>query len=192
MANIPWGKPRLFIFETDEVENDAVATGYELATPVEDSTELSSEKGDKMEAKIEGGENEDVKYKRSTYSLAYNIRKLTGRRAPFPTVDGVVEKNYGIIVMPEDNTTEGFMIEKSTVSIDDTFTAADGAIWNVQQEALKPSAGDTVKWGKAELVSGGVKFTERSSKEGSDTAKVLTINTLIDGKGGCPDAGIIG
>ncbi len=169
MALISWGKPRIFIKNADEDNSKA----YELATPVEDSTELTPTKGDKMEAKIEGGENEDVKYKRSTYAVAYNIRKRKGRKAPFPAVDGLVDDHYGIMLMPEDDTCEGFLIESSTVSIDDTFTAADGAIWAILHDAVKAAEGDTVKWGTVtETTSGGKKyvtFTERSSVESGDT-----------------------
>ena len=54
MAVIGWGKPRIFVKDLD----DQSAKWIELPTPVEDSTQLSTEKGDKQEAKIEGGENE--------------------------------------------------------------------------------------------------------------------------------------
>ena len=193
MANIPWGKPRLFAFCADEASdhyNDGKA--YEIFTPVEDSTQLSSEKGDKLEAKIEGGENEDVKYKRSTYSLAFNIRKAKGRRAPFPSEDGVVNDHYGILLMPEDDTTEGFLIEKNTASIDDTFTAGDGAIWNCQLEAVKPEEGDTVKWGRVQVSNGKVLFTERSSVENGGTAVTKEYTLATGNDGGCPTAGKVG
>lgn len=58
MAVIGWGKPRIFIKDLDAVS----PAWEELPTPVEDSTQLTTTKGDKKEAKIEGGENEDVKY----------------------------------------------------------------------------------------------------------------------------------
>ena len=186
MANIPWGKPRLFCFNAD-TDGDA----YELFTPVEDTTELSSAKGDKLEAKIEGGENEDVKYKRSTYSLALQIRKAKGRRAPFPSVDGVVNDHYGIFLMPEDDTTEGFLIESNTVSIDDTYTPSAGAIWNCQLEAVKPAEGDTVKWGRVTVSGGKVIFTERSSVENGGTPYTLEKNLVTNNAGGCPEAGVV-
>lgn len=58
MAVIGWGKPRIFIKDLDA----SSPKWEELPTPVEDSTQLTTTKGDKQEAKIEGGENEDVKY----------------------------------------------------------------------------------------------------------------------------------
>lgn len=188
MAKISWGKPRLFTFNADV----ANAKAYELATPVEDSTELTPTKGDKMEAKIEGGENEDVKYKRSTYVLAYNIRKKKGRKAPYPAVDGLVNDHYGILLMPEDDTTEGFLIESSTVGVDDTFTAADGAIWAVQHDAVKAETGDTVKWGTVKLNGSTLTFTERSSVESGGTpfTKTWTVDDSANtnGAAGDPDS----
>ncbi len=186
MAKIPWGKPRLFTFNADV----ANAKAYELATPVEDSTELTPTKGDKMEAPIEGGELEDVKYKRSTYVLAYNIRKAKGRKAPFPAVDGLVNDHYGIVLMPEDDTCEGFLIESSTVGVDDTYTAADGAIWQVQHDAIKAETGDTVKWGTVKLNGTSLTFTERSSVEGGGTpfTKTLTVDPTANTNGTAGDA----
>lgn len=51
MAVIGWGKPRVFIKDLDA----SAPKWEELPTPVEDSTQLTTTKGDKQEAKIEGG-----------------------------------------------------------------------------------------------------------------------------------------
>lgn len=193
MANIPWGKPRIFAFCT-EADSDHYNDGkaYEIFTPVENSTQLTVTKGEKLEAKIEGGENEDAKYKRSTYSTAFNVRKAKGRRAPFPAENGVVNDHFGFILQPEDDTTEGFLIEKNTVSVDDTFTAADGAIWECQLEALKAEEGDTVKWGRVEVANGKVTFAERSSVESGGTAVTKEYTLATNNDGGCPTAGKVG
>lgn len=178
MAKIPWGKPRIFTFNADVTSSNA----YELATPVEDSTSLTPTKGDKLEAKIEGGENEDVKYKRSTYQTLFNIRKKKGRKPPYPSRDGVVNDHYGLVLMPEDPSTEGFYIESNTIGIDDTFTAADGAIWAVQADAVAADEGDTVKWGTVTLSDNTLTFTERSSAGNSPVTKTWTLdNTAQEG-----------
>lgn len=184
MSRISWGKPRLFVKDTDT----AGSTWQELYTPVEDSTQLTVTKGDKMEARIEGGEAEDVKYKRSTYSVAFNIRKgkvggsSTLRALPFHSIDGYVEKHFALLLQPEDPTCEGFYIGDSTVSIDDTFTAADGAMWQVQMDALKAAKGDTVKWGVV-TVSGAagsekISFTEGSSFDSGTTGEDTAAKTI--------------
>lgn len=199
MAKIAWGKPRIFVKDVDETDASK-QKWYELPTPEEDTTQLSAEKGDKLEARIEGGENEDVKYKRSTYSLAFNIRKAKKRQAPFPSLDGVVNNHYAVLLQPEDPAVEGFYIEATTVSVDETFTAADGAKWECIMEAVKAQKGDTVKWGLVTL--GGteqaptISFTEASSHDTSVEEEALTpavvAATSVDptsNKGGKPSQG---
>lgn len=132
---LSWGKPTLKI--------DGVALAY---TPVEDSTELQTTKGDKREAKIEGGENEAIKYKKSTYAVVFNIRKAGGRTLPFEVHDGVVAGTHKFELIPEDVGAPGFSIEEVVISVDDTFTTADGAIWAIQCDAIKPATGDTINW----------------------------------------------
>jgi hypothetical protein len=179
--NVPlsWGKPKIFI-------KDLGTTGAKwklLNTPVEDSTNLSSEQGDKLEAKIEGGENEAVKYKKNTYTLAYNIRKAQGRKQPMANTDGVVKNEYAVLLQPEDPNTDGFYIERSSANIQDTFTTADGAIWAVTHDALSPSVGNTVKWGKVTLATTGtgdtakptVKFEENTDMMAEGQAAAVVV-----------------
>lgn len=179
MSKVNWGIPTIFVKDND-IEN---GKWYKLPTPVEDSTELTSTQGDKMEAKIEGGENEDVKYKRSTYELAYNLRMLKGRKAPFPITDGVVDHHFGVMCQPEDPDCEGFYIESTTVAVDQSYTAADGSMWQVHHDAIKAASGDTVKWGKivVDKTAKTITFTEGSSDE-------QTHGSIIDD----PDQGYAG
>lgn len=170
MSNLAWGKPRIFAKDLDATEDKWV----EINTPIEDTTELQVEKGDKMEAPVEGGQNEDVKYKSSTYSLVYNVRKLKGRKVPYPNNDGVCSKHYGIMLMPEDNTNVGFYIGETTVTVDDTFTPADGAIWAVQHDAIAATSGNTVKWGTVAIAEGKITFTETQLAEDQTTATTVT------------------
>ena len=152
MNNVPlsWGKCTIFIKDlgTDN------AKWKKLATPVEDSTNLASTQGDKLEAKIEGGENEAVKYKKNTYQLTYNIRKAQGCNQPMANTDGVVKNEYAVLLLPEDASTDGFYIERTSANIQDNFTTAEGAIWQVTHDALSPSTEgtNTVKWGKVTVV----------------------------------------
>ena len=67
MSKIGWGKPRIFIKRIDGSDS----TWKEVPTPVQDSTSLETTKGDKLEAKLEGGMNEDVLYMASAYALSY-------------------------------------------------------------------------------------------------------------------------
>ena len=79
MATISWGKPQIFIGPTTaSIVNTASTSGaydwYLLATPVEDSTQLTGTQGDKTEATIEGGEAEATKFKAATFELTMNVR----------------------------------------------------------------------------------------------------------------------
>lgn len=145
MAVIGWGKPRIFIKDLDA----SAPKWEELPTPVEDSTQLETTKGDKQEAKIEGGENEDVKYGKNTYALTLNIRAAKGRKRPISDNDGVVAHNYAIALQPEDKDVQGFCMEKTTVSVEDSFSTVDGGVWAYTFDALKPDADKKqIQWGK--------------------------------------------
>ena len=179
--SLSWGKCIIFIKK--------LGTGggnwKKLATPVEDSTNLTPTQGDKLEAKIEGGENEAVKYKKNTYQLVYNIRKAGSRKQPVPTSDGVVSGEYAVILAPEDLTTDGFYIERSSVNVQDNFTTAEGAIWAITHDALTPSTAgtNTVKWGKVTLGTTGtgdnvkqtVAFVENTDMMAEGQATAVTV-----------------
>ena len=96
MAVIGWGKPRVFIKDLDA----SAPKWEELPTPVEDSTQLTTTKGDKQEAKIEGGENEDVKYGKNTYALALNIRAAKGRKRPVSDSKDGSEEHTAVLQSP--------------------------------------------------------------------------------------------
>lgn len=145
MAVLGWGKPRIFIKDLDALS----PAWEELPTPVENSTQLSTTKGSKQEAKLEGGENEDVRYGKNTYSLVSNIRAAKGRTRPISDEDGVVAHNYALALQPEDKDVQGFCMEKTTVSVEDTFSTEEGGLWSYTFDALKASKEKKqVQWGK--------------------------------------------
>lgn len=143
MAVIGWGKPRIFKKRLD------ISGGKweEVPIPMEDSTTLETTKGDKTEAKLEGGSNEDVKYGANTYALSYTIRVAKGKVMPFEQNDGYVEGEYAVALQPEDPQVPGIMIDKSVVSAEDGFSTTDGGTIVYTHDALKPTNGNQVKWG---------------------------------------------
>ena len=144
MAVLAWGKPRIFVKKLG-----GGGSWIELPTPVEGSTQLSTTKGNKNEAKIEGGENEDVKYNRNTYALALNIRAVEGRAMPIIADDGVIGGQYAVVLQPENPASQGFAFLKSAASVEDTFTTADGGVWNYTFDALKQDAKHKqIYWGQ--------------------------------------------
>lgn len=187
MSRISWGKPRIFVKDVDA----SGSSWEELYTPAEDSTQLTASKGDKMEARIEGGGVEDVKYKRATYQLAYNIRKgkrpteggtTAMRKLPFKSLDGYVDHQYAVILAPEDTSCEGFLIEYTTVTIDDTYSSAEGGMWQVLMDALRPASGDTVKWGIVTITEQGathtIAFEEGTSFDSGEGVEPSTKKTI--------------
>lgn len=140
---LSWGKPKIWVKGLGGTDNK----WRELPTPAENTTELQTTKGDKTEAKIEGGDNEDVRYGKNNYSLVMDIRKSIGRETPIENDEGIINFEYSVALQPEDPAAPGFIIDRSSVSVEDSYTAADGAIWRITFDALKPTTGKKVKWG---------------------------------------------
>lgn len=139
---IGWGK--CFIIAKNIDESDS--KWFLLPTPKEGTTELSTEKGDKQEATIEGGENEDVKYLKNKYSLAYTIRRNTTRKKPYSDDEGVVSAHYAVFVQPENKNVPGPYLADTVVSIEETFDTTDGGQLAYTHDALRPDGGKSVKW----------------------------------------------
>ena len=152
MAQIGWGKPRIFIKDLDATP---AGTWKEVPTPVENSTTLTPTKGDKQEAKLEGGANEDVRYAKNTYELAYQIRIAKGKTMPFEHSDGIIAHQYAVAVQPEDPLVPGIMIDKSAVSAEDNFTTEEGGSITYTHDALQPEEGNQVKWGVIKVTESG-------------------------------------
>ena len=145
MAQLSWGKPTIE-FGKCGANGAAPTTWTKLAyDPVETSTKLTPTKGEKKEAKVEGGENEAVKYARNTYAFEFEIRAAKGRQKPIADSDGVVEGEYAFRLTPEDTTCEGILIERSVVSLEESYDTAEGKKWKYTVDVLKPNEGSQVK-----------------------------------------------
>lgn len=133
---LSWGKPTIKI--------DGTALAY---TPVENSTQLTVTKGDKKEATVEGGGVEAVKYKKSKSQLKFNIRRAKGRTFPLTIKGGVCPGEHSLALEPEENGAPGFTMARTIITVDETYTAEDGAIWEVTVDPLEPSDGsEAVAW----------------------------------------------
>lgn len=137
---LSWGKCTIWIGKLG-VSDAAPSSWTKVPTPVENSTILTPTKGEKTEAKIEGGEVEAVRYGKNTYSLAFNIRAAKGRAKPVEDKNGVIEGNYAIKLQPEDPTVEGLDIKKATLSMLPSFSTADGTIWEYTADVITPEDG---------------------------------------------------
>lgn len=153
MAVIGWGQPKIYISPLDTQGNPTKWTL--VPTPAEGTTELATEKGDKQEAKLEGGANEDVRYSKNTYSLSFTLRMSKGRSKLIEDEDGIISANYAVALIPEDEEVNGIMIDKAQVSVEDTWSAEEGGQWTYTFDALQPAKGTQVKYGVIEVTGSG-------------------------------------
>ena len=143
---IGWGKPTPNIGRLG-VGGTAPSIFKRIPTPVENSTKLTPTKGKKMEAKIEGGANEGVKYAANTYVFEFEIRKTEAKDMPVEDFDGLVGGEFCIQLIPEDVTALGFIIDRASASVEDTYDAENGPKLKFTFDVLKPIEGKQVKWG---------------------------------------------
>lgn len=142
MSVLSWGKPKL---ETALSTAGTPGAYTELPVPVEGSSKLTTSKGGKLEAKQEGGEIVDSKYKANTYVFEFELFAKKGSTKPIADTNGIIAGKYAIRLTPEDPTTEGWVMENCTVSIEDTWDAENGKKWKYTFEALNPASGSMLK-----------------------------------------------
>ncbi len=141
---LSWGKPVIKIGKLGD-GGKAPTSWIDIPTPVENSTKLTPTKGAKKEAKIEGGENEAVKYAANTYAFEFELRAGKGRAKPVEDIDGIIPGEYAVKLQPEDPTVEGIVIDRSVMSMEETFDTENGKKWKYTFDVLKPSTGNQVK-----------------------------------------------
>ncbi len=145
MATLSWGKPK--------VEICAFVAGVMPTTPVwtsitpikQDTTKLTTSKGAKQEAKEEGGGLVDVRFDKNGYSLELEIFVKKGATKPISDADGVIAEHYAVRLTPEDVTLEGFILDKTSVQVEETFTSKEGKTLKYTFEGLVPATGDILK-----------------------------------------------
>lgn len=141
---LSWGKPVIKIGKLGD-GGKAPTSWIDIPAPVENSTKLTPTKGAKKEAKIEGGENEAVKYAANTYTFEFELRAGKGRAKPVEDIDGIISGEYAVKLQPEDPTVEGIVIDRSVMSMEETFDTENGKKWKYTFDVLKPSTGNQVK-----------------------------------------------
>lgn len=69
-----------------------------------------------------------------------------GRRKPVEDTDGVITGEYAVKLQPEDKTVEGIIIDRSVLSLEDTYDTDNGTKWKYTADVLKPKTGNQVKF----------------------------------------------
>lgn len=178
MAQTGWGKCSILVRDLDA---SPAGKWTLLPTPAEGTTQLTATKGTKSEAKIEGGENEDVRYSANTYALAFQIRKAKGRKVIIEHVDGVVAHDYEVIVVPEDQAVPSALyIKKANVSVEDNFTTTDGGTDLYTFDAVKPDQnGKQVLWGAISYELDSDETTVKSITAAANTGDFATETKIL-------------
>ena len=134
-----WGKCDVY------VKNLTTNTWAKFATPVQDSTQFTTNQGESVPAPIEGGTNEAVRYNANTYQLTFDIRQVPERTDPIVDVDGVVLEEYSVMIIPENPAAKGVLVHRAAVNVQTNFNASDGITKTYTFDTLKPVSGPQVE-----------------------------------------------
>ena len=153
MAIILWGKPTFTVTAVGGASADQSAK-LTIPTPVEGSTSLTTETGEKHEALVEGGGNEAVRYDKNKYTLEFSVRVAAGRDMPFEdkSSDGRVTGTYKFVIKGEDTASPTMTLNEGSVRYEDEMSLSDGAARHYYVEALVPTPGqgetqkDMIEW----------------------------------------------
>lgn len=148
MAIILWGKPTITATAVGGASSEQ-SSNLTIPTPVADSTQLTTEAGDKHTADIEGGGYEAVRYDKNTFTLEFSVRFAAGRTMPFEdkSHDGSVTGTYSFVVTGQDAGSPTMTMAEANVRYEDEYNADDGARRHYYAESLVPEdGGDQVTW----------------------------------------------
>lgn len=134
MAILSWGRCTVYARRTD---TSTPSTWVKFPIPADGTATLETSKGDKLEAKVEGGGVEAVKYNKSTYVLNATVRAAAGRAKPIEDTDGVVEGEYEAVLTPENIKAPGLWLPRSAVSVEEKYDTKEGLQWSYAFDALE-------------------------------------------------------
>lgn len=144
MAVLSWGKPKVEYGETNA--DGAAATSWEEMPEIkEDSASLDVTEGELIQATEEGGEVVDARRKANKYVFVLDLFVKKGDKRPIPDTNGIIAKNYSVRLTPEDPECEGFILDKTNVTVTERWTAAEGKILHYTFDGIKPKDGKTCK-----------------------------------------------
>lgn len=144
MATLSWGGPSLFQ-TAPSGENIADASWIDIVTPKEDTIKITVNAGNEITATEEGGAIVDVRYNANTYQLEFDEFVKKGGTPLFADVDGKVPGEHAFRLLPEDDACEGWLIDRSVVRVEQSYSTADGILRHHVCRGLKPAQGNTVK-----------------------------------------------
>lgn len=142
MSVLSWGKPKIKVGKlTSTGDYEDISSWIEVDTPKEGTTALSTSQGSQTDALEEGGGLVDRKTSKSTYTLDFTLYEKHGKELPIEDADGIIVDNYALKLQPEDPTCKGLIIPKASVSVEHTYSVADGLLAVYHFTALVPDNG---------------------------------------------------
>ena len=145
MAKLKWGLPKIEACLLVAGAIPVTPTWIELRNPVENTAKLTTTSGNEVNAPIEGGEIIASRRSANSYTFEVELYANDAVAKPISDTNGVVAGEYAIRITPEDSTLYGFIMDKSAVSVEDTFDAQIGQKWKYIFKGLKPTTGNIVK-----------------------------------------------
>jgi len=145
MSILSWGKPKIEVVVTTTGAIPTTPTWVVFPVVKENTAKLTTTKGNKTEATGEGGETVDVRYQKNKFAFECEVFVKKGDSKPIVDADGLITANYCCRLTPEDDTLEGWIMENTSVSCEESWTSADGKMWKYTFEGLKPATGNILK-----------------------------------------------
>ena len=146
MSVLSWGGPTIEFAELDQDGNIPEGAAWKKMPEIKNGTaQLNTEDGEKVEATDEDGNVVDTRTAKSKYTLGFQIFVKKGDKRPIEDEDGVIVSNYAVRLTPKDPKTEGFKMDKTSVSVNETWSAADGKLLKYSFAGLKPKEGKICK-----------------------------------------------
>jgi hypothetical protein len=103
---------------------------------------LDVTEGELIEATEEGGGVVDARRKANKYVFVLELFVKKGDTRPIPDTNGIIADNYAVRLTPEDAECEGFLLDKTNVTVSERWTAAEGKILRYTFDAIKPGKND--------------------------------------------------
>lgn len=145
MAILSWGKGLLETTPNDTGNSTADSAKWTaIDTPKENTLKLTPTAPTAVDATEEGGDLVDSRTGKVTYQLEFDLFVKKGGKRPWEDEDGLIKGEHAFRYTPEDEATEGFIIDRSQLHCEESYTTADGKLLHYVARCLKPQDGTKI------------------------------------------------
>ena len=145
MSILSWGKPTIEIVVASAGAIPTTPVWIALPEIKEGTAKLTATAGAKTKATAEGGDVIAIRKGKNEYSFECDVFVKKGDTRPISDADGFIADNYCVRLTPEDDTLEGWIMENTSVSCQESWTSADGKLLKYTFEGMKPATGSILK-----------------------------------------------